>query len=78
MSSGGWGEVRRGVLSKWNSKTETSECCETHTTAAGKDKNTHTHTHTHGGEDRKCVCVCVAQIKTQTQGEECKQEVKKG
>lgn len=73
MSSGGWGEVRRGVLSKWNSKTETSECCETHTTAAGKDKNTHTH----GGEDRKCVCVCVAQIKTQTQGEECKQEVKK-
>lgn len=44
VSSGGWGEVRRGVRSKWNSKTETSErCWDTHCC----QENPHTHTHTH-------------------------------
>lgn len=42
VSSGGWGEVRRGVRSKWNSKTETSErCWDTHCC----QENPHTHTH---------------------------------
>lgn len=43
MSSGGWGEVRRGVLSKWNSKTETLECCwDTHHHCQQGQHTTHT------------------------------------
>lgn len=35
MSSEGWGDVRRGVLSKWNSRIEinTESCLNIHTSA---------------------------------------------
>lgn len=62
MSSGGWGDVRRGVLSKWNSRIEinTESCLNKHTSAV--DTWTSTTGPMNGKKHRKTVLDRLSEI----------------